>query len=612
VKLHRTGDVRRLPKWWLRVAVATALGLLSLFVALHRVTGHAHAGNVVNIQPGADIPTIVMNNPAGTTFIIYPGLYRLQKPIPALDGDSFIGQTPCAPPTTPCPAIINGAELLTSSMIQYNGTYYYVTGQTQQGTVSVPTHHCQPDVGYPTAYPGCIYPEDLFFDNVPLVHNIALSDVGPGSWYFDYTNDIIYFYDNPAGHTVETSVVPSAFALGPGNNITIQYLTVEKFAVPIANGAIEGSPGSTTKGINWVLENNEIRLNHGSGVGVNFGWQVLNNYVQTNGNLGIGGGLGEAVTPSGVLIQGNEMAFNNYAHVAPKFGAGGAKVTGGYGVTFRNNNSHNNEGSGFHTDVGSHSYLFDNNTSADNTENGMIVEVSYNATLRNNQLLRNGYIHPNFSEWLYGANLLSSSSQNVQAYCNTVEVSAQGGNGIDMIGQNRVISSGNNFHHNTVTFDGTSGVTGVARDTLSQVDMFTVNRFDANSYHLPDLSQAIFFINDHSYAFAPFQLQGQEPHGSADTIYTGTVPTVAITSPADGSSVSGTVQVQGSAQDTLTDLISKVDFYVDWSFAQTTNTSPFSFSWDTSGVAKGTHTVTTMAYDMEGLHACYAVTLTVQ
>jgi hypothetical protein len=226
--------------------------------------------------------------------------------------------------------------------------------------------------------------------------------------------------------------------------------------------------------------------------------------------------------------------------------------------------------------------------------------------------LRNGYIHPNFSEWLYGANLFSSSSQNVQAYCNTVEVSAQGGNGIDIIGQNRVLSSGNNFHHNTVVFDGTSGVTGMARDTLGQVNMFTLNRFDANTYHLPNLSQALFFMNDHSWTFAQFQTNGQEPHGTADTNYTGTIPTVAITSPADGSSVTGTVQVQGSAQDGLTDPISKVDLYVDWTFAQTTNTSPFNFSWNTSGVAKGTHTVATMAYDSEAMRACYAVTLTVQ
>jgi len=610
VKLRRSGDVRRHPlKWSIRVAVATALGLLSLFVTLHRVSGHAPAANVVKIQAGADIPTIVSSNPAGTTFLIYPGLYRLQTPIRALDGDRFIGQTACAPPTTSCPAILSGSELLTS--FQYDGTHYYVTGQTQQGEVSIPSSDCEPDVGYPTAYPGCIYPEDLFFDGVPLVHVIALSDVVSGTWYFDYTNHIIYFYDNPAGHTVETSVVPSAFALGPANNVTIQNLTVEEFAVPISKGAIGGAAndGSQTTGANWVVRNNEISLNHGAGVTINFGWRILNNYIHTNGDLGIGGGaLNQTSTRSGVLIEGNELAYNNYAHVAPKFGAGGAKVSGTDGLVFRGNYSHNNEGSGFHADGGNYNILYDSNTSADNTEQGIFHEISYSATVRNNSLLRNGYIHANWTDWLYGANLLSSSSQNLDAYCNTVEVSAQGGNGIDIIGQNREISSGNHFHHNTVTFDGTSGVTGAARDSLIQLNFFSFNRFNYNTYHLVSLDQDVFFFDDHSNSFAQFQAGGQEAGGSADTNYTATVPTVAISSPSDGATVSGTVPVQGTSSGNL----SKVQLLVDWKPLETVSTSPFNFSWDTSGVKAGPHTVAAMAYTTEGTSACYAVSLQVQ
>jgi Bacterial Ig domain len=53
-----------------------------------------------------------------------------------------------------------------------------------------------------------------------------------------------------------------------------------------------------------------------------------------------------------------------------------------------------------------------------------------------------------------------------------------------------------------------------------------------------------------------FIADGQEAHGSADTNYTGSVPTVAITSPADMSKVSGIVEVQGNAQYD----VSKVEF----------------------------------------------------
>jgi subtilase family serine protease len=83
---------------------------------------------------------------------------------------------------------------------------------------------------------------------------------------------------------------------------------------------------------------------------------------------------------------------------------------------------------------------------------------------------------------------------------------------------------------------------------------------------------------------------------------------VVITSPADMSEVSGVVEVQGNAQYD----ISQVEFYVDWNLQQTASTSPFSFAWDTSGVSTGNHTVTAMAYNTEGMSACYAVWLQVQ
>ena len=605
------------PTWLPRTLLIASLFVFFMIVALHLNGGRPPAATV-NIYPGNDIPSVVSSNPPGTTFAIYPGLYRLLTPINAKDGDSFIGQTACAPPKTSCPAILSGAKLLTS--FQQSGSYYYVTGQTQQSHVSVTSQKCQPQLpGYPNAYPGCIYPEDLYFDDVPLVHVTALTDVGPGKWFFDYTNHIIYCHDNPAGHKVETSVVPSAFAPGPANNVTIKNLTVEKFAAPIQQAAIEGAKrhGSLTTGINWVVQNNEIRLNHGNGVNMNLGWQILNNYVHTNGDLGISGGVGDTTQPSNVLIQGNELAFNNYAHVSSGFAAGGAESVRSRGVVFRGNYSHDNEGSGFHTDIGSYDTLYDNNTSEHNTDQGIEHEISYHGTFRNNRLLRNGYIFPTWSHWLFGANVLSSTSQDDEAYCNTVEVAAQGGNGIDIIGQPRetaresTISQNNYFHHNTIVFDGTSGITGAAPGSKTDVcciNFYNLNRFDYNTYHLPSLSPNAFFWASKRGSFAQLQAAGLDVHGSADKNYKGGIPTVVITSPADMSKVSGVVEVQGNAQSP----VSKVEFYVDWNLKQTSQTSPFRFAWNSSGASTGTHTLAAMAYNTEGMRACYAIWLQVQ
>jgi hypothetical protein len=601
--------------WRRKTALPTLRFFFWMIVAL-QLDGSRLQAATVYIYPGDNIPNTVNGNPPGTTFLIYPGLYRLQAPIKAKNGDSFIGQTACAPPATPCSTILSGAGL---NSFQWSGTLYYASGQTQQGQVTIDSSKCEPtNPGYPTPFPGCIYPEDLYFDGVPLVHVTALTNVGSGTWFFDYTNHIIYFYDNPAGHTVETSVVPSAFALGPANNVTIQGLTVEKFAAPIHKAAIGGcaSSGSPTTGMNWLVENNEIRLNHAEGVKINFGWQILNNYIHHNGNLGIGGGLGNTTLQSGVLIQGNELAFNNYAHVSPQMGAGGADTTGTLGAIYRGNYSHDNEGDGFHSDIGSYGTLYDNNISVNNTNQGILHEISYYGTFRNNVLLRNGYIHPGWTFWLYGANLLSATSQNDEAYCNTVEVSAQGGNGIDIIGQIHVpggstVSQSNYFHHNTVVFDGASGHTGAARGSTTDpccTNFYTTQQFDYNTYHLPFLSRKAFYWADNFNTFAQFQAAGQEVNGSADTNYTAPVPTVAITSPLDMSQVSGVVSVQGNAQYDVTE----VDFYVDWNLQQTASASPFSFVWDTSGVSPGNHTVAAMAYNTQGMRACYAVSLQVQ
>jgi len=197
-----------------------------------------------------------------------------------------------------------------------------------------------------------------------------------------------------------------------------------------------------------------------------------------------------------------------------------------------------------------------------------------------------------------------------------VEVSAQGGNGIDIIAQPRtenIVSQGNTFHHNTVVFDGNSGVSGAARSPATDpnaVDFFRLNSFDHNSYHLPDLSRKAFAWDDKFNTFAEFQAAGQEIHGSADTNYKASIPQVNITSPADQANVSGTVPIAATATDPSG--ISKVEFYVDWVLSKTETSPPFNFNWNTSSVATGFHAVIAMAYSPNGTNACYAVTLNVK
>ncbi|WP_224240075.1 extracellular catalytic domain type 1 short-chain-length polyhydroxyalkanoate depolymerase [Hyalangium gracile] len=81
------------------------------------------------------------------------------------------------------------------------------------------------------------------------------------------------------------------------------------------------------------------------------------------------------------------------------------------------------------------------------------------------------------------------------------------------------------------------------------------------------------------------------PSASADT----TPPTVNVTAPASGATVSGTVDVQASASDAAG--VSRVEFYVDGALADTDTAAPFVFTWNTAGVANGSHSLMAKAYD---------------
>ncbi len=593
----------------------------------------ALAYSQVTINPGDNIQSKINANPAGTTFTINAGTYRITSALNPKTGDSFIGATSCNtnPIASPgaCAAVISGSTVI-GSLATFDGTNYEVTGQTQQGNSSgISSSNCQP------GYTGCIYPEELWFDEVPYQHlgGSTLPTIAPGQWWFDYTNDIIYFHDNPSGHVVETSVAPGAFTSQAANNVTLQYLTFEEFAVPFTDfgaiqpwGAGESNTSRLAGGLNWVVENCELWGMHGSPINPNYGIQILNSYIHDNGQCGICGGWGalDGTHPSNVLIQGNFIThndWNNYNNINPGQGAGGIKLGATYLAVIRNNLITYNGGAGFHCDASCSSPLVDGNTITDNIGGaGIVYEIStVSATFRNNILLRNGGTNAfnGYPNWA----IQSIASVGVQAYCNFIEVSnLLGEQGLDVGASNRTFatppgghanSTGNSFHHNTVTWDsGAHGTVGYTNSDSSNQPNFLANNTppDYNTYHLSNLSSTFFqYSNSGSgtLSFANYQAAGADAHGTADTNYTSGFPTVAITSPADQSTLGNVFAVAATASDTSG--ISKVEFYVDWNLQKTVNTPPFNFAW--TNEASASHTIAAMAYSTAGIRDCYAVTL---
>jgi hypothetical protein len=77
-----------------------------------------------------------------------------------------------------------------------------------------------------------------------------------------------------------------------------------------------------------------------------------------------------------------------------------------------------------------------------------------------------------------------------------------------------------------------------------------------------------------------------------------TPPTVSVTSPAAGAVVTGTVTWSATASDNVG--VTKVELRDGATVVTTLTTSPYTFSWNTSSVATGAHTLTARAYDAAG------------
>jgi hypothetical protein len=77
-----------------------------------------------------------------------------------------------------------------------------------------------------------------------------------------------------------------------------------------------------------------------------------------------------------------------------------------------------------------------------------------------------------------------------------------------------------------------------------------------------------------------------------------TAPSVSITSPVNGSTVSGTLTISANASDNVG--VSKVEFYRGSTLIRTDTGAPYTASWDTTTIANAGYDLTAKAYDAAG------------
>ncbi len=274
--------------------------------------------------------------------------------------------------------------------------------------------------------------------------------------------------------------LPSAFS-GGANYVTLDSITARDYQSARQGAAIQ--PESRASG--WVVRNVSAVHNSWAGLLVADGMRILGGHYNDNDQLGIGGNEATGIVLDGLdgdvtTMDGPELARNHALGASCEFEGGGMKWDIGQ-VTIRNAYVHDNDCKGLWADINAHDTLIENNLIEGNGAEGILYEVSRDATVRNNQIYRNGF---DSAGWYWGGGITVASSSNVEAYGNRLSGNY---NGIVGSQQDRLDSTppdhlldGYRVHDNLICATGGGGhATGVAADNgadLATRDiMFTNN-----------------------------------------------------------------------------------------------------------------------------------------
>ncbi len=159
---------------------------------------------------------------------------------------------------------------------------------------------------------------------------------------------------------------------------------------------------------------------------------------------------------------------------------------------------------------------------------------------------------------------------------------------------------------NNLTVSGTVSIAANATDNVgvSRVEFYLNNSLlgatnmapYAYSWNTKGVANGVYNVTAKAYDAAGNV--GQSQVVTVNVANDVTAPTVALTSPSGGSTVSGTVSLTANASDNVG--VNKVEFYQNNTLIGTSSTAPYSFSWNTTLVANGTYTITAKAYDSAG------------
>ncbi|HEY1738875.1 MAG TPA: right-handed parallel beta-helix repeat-containing protein [Acidimicrobiia bacterium] len=248
--------------------------------------------------------------------------------------------------------------------------------------------NCFPAGALDPLYPAAGYPEQVFVDGAPLRQVLNKDVLGPGAFYVDRGAGLLWLNDNPNGHMIEVTELPSAFTISPAAAGTvIRGLGFEHWATVYQNGtnvaAASSAPNVTFDGDTFAWSATRALGIYGK------------NDVVTNSkflNNGMNGLLVNAV--SGFDIENSEIAYSNWEHFSiastPFAQIAGLKCTSCSYTMIRRDNFHDNLSNALWFDKLSYNQTVVYNQVIHNEGHGITVEVSANSIIAENVVANNG------------------------------------------------------------------------------------------------------------------------------------------------------------------------------------------------------------------------------
>lgn len=176
--------------------------------------------------------------------------------------------------------------------------------------------------------------------------------------------------------------------------VRIRHLSIRNFSPPANEGVVNQSAAE-----GWRIDHNTITANRGAAVFYGPGNRIAYNCLDANGQYGISGYRPPVPTGpsmSGIEIYRNEISGNNTDDLESKIPGcgctGGAKFWDTQGAKVVENWVHDNKSVGLWADTNDIDFLIERNYIENNDGEGIFYEISYNASIRENTLVRNAIV----------------------------------------------------------------------------------------------------------------------------------------------------------------------------------------------------------------------------